>query len=277
MSPENAFVDVSSFPAVDQVSDTATMIAMLDRLNRFLVGPKETLLNRLSVDHARAVLDVGCGTGGDVVDMASRMPRGGAAVGMDASEAMITEARRRHGEASTGDRGGADIAFRLGDALDLPYADHTFDVCRVETVLQHLRDAGRAVQEMVRVTRPGGRVGALEFDEGGWLLDHPDQPATRAILDAYADSMACGWMGRQLPRMFREAGLTEVSVDAVVILGTFEAARALLTPAVTRLRDKHVLSPQQVNDWWAALDQQAAVGNFLGGSVAFVVTGTRPR
>jgi len=47
ISPENAFVDVSSFPAVDQVSDTVTMIAMLDRLNRFLVGPKETLMNRL--------------------------------------------------------------------------------------------------------------------------------------------------------------------------------------------------------------------------------------
>src|SRR5262249_24087233 len=152
-------------------------------------------------------------TGGDVVDMASRMPRGGAAVGVDASEAMITEARRRHGEARTGDRGGARIAVRPGGALGPPYADPTVGGCRGGTVLQHRRDAGGAVQEMVRVSRPGGRVGALEFDEGGWLLDHPDQPATRAILDAYADSMACGWMGRQLPRMFREAGLTEVSVD----------------------------------------------------------------
>src|SRR5262249_23556597 len=75
-----------------------------------------------------------------------------------------------------------------------------------------------AIREVVRVTRPGGRVGALEMDLGTVLLDHPDRAVTQAVLSASADSMAQPWMGRQLPRLFRQAGLTGVSVDPIVIL-----------------------------------------------------------
>ena len=275
MSPESTFVDVSQFTAVDQVSDPAAMIEMLDRLKRLLRAPKDALLDRLAVQGARAALDVGCGTGGDVVEMASRMSQGCEAVGVDASKAMITEARRRHSGPLADAGAGVSVTFRLGDALGLPYPDGAFDVCRAETVLQHLRDPRQAIREMVRVTRPGGRVGALEFDHGGSMLDHPDQQATQAILNAYTDSIACGCMGRQLPRMFREAGLTEVSVDPFVIFGTLQAFRGLLTPTMARLRDEHVLTGEQANEWWAALSRWEAEGNFLGSATAFVVTGIR--
>lgn len=275
MTPEGAFVDISQFTAVDHVSDPAAMIGMLDRLNSFLRGPKDTLLDRLSLQRARTALDVGCGTGGDVAQMARRMPAASQAAGLDASEAMIAEARRRHGGAPA--EAGASVTFRLGDALALPYPDGTFDVCRTETVLQHLRDTRRAVAEMVRVTAPGGRVGALEFDQGSVMLDHPDQQTTRAILSAFSDSMACGWIGRQLPRLFRQAGLTEVSVDPFVIVGSAQAFRALLAPVVTRLHDEHVLTGEQANGWLATLSRLDDDGDFFGGSTVFVVTGTRPR
>src|SRR5215469_5730051 len=92
--PETA--DVSQFTAVDQAPDPAAMIEVLGRLKRLLHRPKSVLLERLSPEQAASVLDVGCGTGDDVAVMASRMPPGGEAVGVDASEAMIAEARRRH-------------------------------------------------------------------------------------------------------------------------------------------------------------------------------------
>jgi ubiquinone/menaquinone biosynthesis C-methylase UbiE len=280
MSPEGTSADISQFTAVDRVSDPAAMIGMLDRLKSLLRGPKDTLLDRLSLEHARMALDVGCGTGGDVVEMAGRMPPESQAAGLDASEAMIAEARRRH-EGGRHGRGraaaGAGVTFRLGDALGLPYPDGTFDVCRTETVLQHIRDARQAVAEMARVTAPGGRVGALEFDQGSAMLDHPDQQTTRVILNAFSDSMACGLIGRQLPRLFRHAGLTDVSVDPFVILGTAQAFRALLAPVVTRLHDERVLTGEQANQWWATFSGLDDDGDFLGGSTVFVVTGTRPR
>jgi ubiquinone/menaquinone biosynthesis C-methylase UbiE len=266
--PETA--DVSQFTAVDQAPDPAAMIEVLGRLKRLLHRPKSVLLERLSPEQAASVLDVGCGTGDDVAVMASRMPPGGEAVGVDASEAMIAEARRRH--AGLGPR----VTFGLGDALALPYPDAAFDICRTETVLLHVAEPPRAVEEMARVTRPGGRVGALEIDEGCAVLDHPDQQMTRTILDAYGDAKACAWIGRQLPRLFRQAGLADVSVDPFVILGCLEIFRALLGPAVKRLCDERVLTAEQASGWWEALTRQADEGDFLGGAVAFVVTGTRP-
>lgn len=258
---------VAQFGAHHQVSDPAAMIQLFDRLKRLLQRPKAILLDRLSVQDARSALDVRCGTGDDIAEMARRMPPGSEVVGVDSSEAMLAEARRRHS--------GPDVIFRRGDVLSLPFADGSFEVCRAETVLVHVPDPLRAVEEMARVTWPGGRVGVLEIDEGSFVLDHPDQRLTQTILGAYSDSMACGWAGRQLPRLFRQAGLTGVSVDPVVVLGPLEMVRALLGPAVTRLRDQGVLTAGQAGDWWAALDRQAAEGDFLGGAMAFVVTGTR--
>jgi ubiquinone/menaquinone biosynthesis C-methylase UbiE len=259
--------EVSQFGAVHQVPDPAAMIELFDRLKRVLHRPKAILLERLSVQHASSALDVRCGTGDDVAEMATRMPPGSEAVGVDANEAMLAEARTRHSGHAT---------FRLGDVLALPFADNSFDVCRAETVFVHVPEPRQAVEEMARVTWPGGRVGALEIDEGSFVLDHPDQQLTRTILSAYSDSMACGWAGRQLPRLFRQAGLADVSVDPVVVLGPLEMIRALLSPAVTRLRDQGVLTVGQANGWWGALSRQADEGHFLGGATAFVVTGTRP-
>src|SRR5262249_24169809 len=133
--------------------DPAALIALLDGAKPLFRAAKSVLLERLAVENARTALDVGCGTGADVVEMARRMLQSAKATGVDASDAMIAEARRR----ARGLR--ANVLFRVGDALDLPYPDGVFDVCRVETVLQHLADPLRAIRELVRVTRPGGRVG----------------------------------------------------------------------------------------------------------------------
>lgn len=266
---EHSVTAVSQFGAVHQVPDPVAMIELFDRLKRVLHRPKAILLDRLSVERANAALDVRCGTGDDVAEMARRMPPGTEAVGLDASEAMLAEARRRHSGLGT-------ATFRIGDVLALPYAENSFDVCRAETVFVHVPEPLQALEEMARVTWPGGWVGALEIDEGSFVLDHPDQQLTRTILSAYSDSMACGWAGRQLPRLFRQAGLADVSVEPVVVLGPLEMIRALLSPAVTRLRDQGVLTAGQANGWWEALSRQADQGDFLGGATAFVVTGTRP-
>ena len=269
MSPDRAVADPGKFGAVDRVFDPAALIALLDGAKPLFRAAKSVLLERLALEHASTALDVGCGTGADVVEMAGRMPHGGKATGVDASEAMIAEARRR--AAGLGD----DVLFRLGDALDLPYPDGVFDACRVETVLQHLADPLLAIREMVRVTRPGGRVGALEMDLGTVLLDHPDRAVTQAVLSASADSMAQPWMGRQLPRLFREAGLTGVSVDPIVILSGPENFRAQVGPAFTRLREEHVLTAEQARDWWSGLSKPGYADGFLGGATVFVVAGTR--
>jgi ubiquinone/menaquinone biosynthesis C-methylase UbiE len=120
-------------------------------------------------------------------------------VGLDASETMIAEARRRARERQAG------VAFEVGDVQALPFPDSTFDVCRAARLLEHLPRGERAISEMARVTRKDGRIVVFDFDWDTLVIDHPDKETTRTIVLSYSDSIQNGWIGRQLPRLFKGA------------------------------------------------------------------------
>src|SRR5271169_2485771 len=104
------------------------------------------------------VLDVATGTGDLAIELARRVAPGGEVVGSDFSEAMLARARVKPKPAA-----GAELRFEWGDALELPYADGTFDAATVGFGARNFSDLGRGLAEMVRVVRPGGRVVVLEF------------------------------------------------------------------------------------------------------------------
>jgi ubiquinone/menaquinone biosynthesis C-methylase UbiE len=189
---------------------------------------------------------------------------------VDISETMIAEARRRTAGLGTG------VSLRTGDATDLPYPDQAFDACRAATVLQHVPDPARVIREMVRVTRPGGRVGVLEFDQETTFVDHLDTETTRIILGTFADAAVNGHVGRELPRLLRAAGLTDVSVTPEVNLANPQFFRAVFHDHVARLQDQAVLTSQRASQWWAELDVRTQAGDFLGGAAVFVVAASRP-
>jgi SAM-dependent methyltransferase len=91
----------------------------------------------------RYALEVGCGTGLILERVARRASR---AVGIDLSAGMISHAKDR----------GLDV--QIASATDLPFADESFDVCYSFKVLAHVPPLERALAEMARVTKPGGRV-----------------------------------------------------------------------------------------------------------------------
>src|SRR6516164_1361242 len=114
--------DITRFAHVDATGDAGSLIAFLDTANALagLRAAKQALLDQLRLGQARSVLDVGCGTGADLIAMAERLPQGGRAAGIDVSESMIAEARRRVS--------GLDLTISLdtGDAATLPYQDASF-------------------------------------------------------------------------------------------------------------------------------------------------------
>jgi SAM-dependent methyltransferase len=261
--------EVSRFFAVDHVEAPNQLIEFLAAAKSLPGIPeaKAEMLDRLAPDGASAGLDVGCGYGADVEALAARLRPGGHAVGIDASQTMIAEARRR--VAGTG----LDVRFVVGDALALPFDDDTFDVCRIETVLQHVDEPGQAVTEMARVTRPGGRIAALEFDADTMFLDHPDVEFWEVNRATFVDAAVQGSVGRQLPRLFTEAGLTDVWTAPRVIPSGAGFFRTLLGHPVTELVGAGVFTPQRVDRWWAAMEEAMTAGHFTGGATAFVVSG----
>jgi SAM-dependent methyltransferase len=181
---------------------------------------------------------------------------------------MIAEANRRAAGV------GVSVIFRTGDALALPFEDDAFDICRIETVLQHLADPETAVMEMARVTRPGGRIAALEFDLGTLFVDHPDTELSETIWTSYLRETVQGSMGRQVPRLFAQAGLTDVTSAPRVITVNPDFFRLVAGYHVDQLCAAGVLSSDRAAGWWAAMDEAAASGYFTGGAAAFVVSGT---
>jgi demethylmenaquinone methyltransferase/2-methoxy-6-polyprenyl-1,4-benzoquinol methylase len=106
-------------------------------------------------------------------------------VGSDFSEAMLARARTKPIPT------GAELRFEWGDALELPYADGTFDAATVGFGARNFSDLGRGLEEMVRVVRPGGRVVVLEFTS-----------PTRAPLSIFYSL----WFDRVVPLLGRLAG-----------------------------------------------------------------------
>src|SRR5438477_619978 len=125
---------------------------------------------------ATRVRDLGCGPGTITADIGRRVAPG-PVPGIDASAAVIDEARRDAG-------GGPNVEFSVGDLYALEMDDHTFDVVHAHQVLQHLPDPVRALREMKRVCKPGGLVAARDGDYGAFRW-YPDEAAIGRWLALY--------------------------------------------------------------------------------------------
>src|SRR5207244_10519003 len=107
----------------------------------------------------------------------------------------------------------SQASVETGTAEAIPLGDATVDAAVAQTVLIHVPRAAAAVAEMCRVVRPGGRVASIDQDGDALVIDHPDKELTRRLVAFSSDHRyADGWTGRRLPRMFRTAGLSNITV-----------------------------------------------------------------
>jgi SAM-dependent methyltransferase len=152
---------------------------------------------------AVAILEVGCGTGVIVEELARRCSA--RVVGLDLDTDMLTLARRR----IQGESQGSSVNYVQGDAHVLPFPDRSFDVVVCHYLLLWLADPARGVQEMARVVRLGGHVLACAEPDYGGRVDHP--PEMVPLGDLQADALrrqgADPEMGRRLGELFVGAGL----------------------------------------------------------------------
>ena len=103
-------------------------------------------------------IDVSTGTGDLALELARR-PEVDHAVGLDLLQGMVSRAQSK---ASTRGMSGS-VTMIAGDALSLPFADSSFACATAGFSLRNMPDVGKALSEMVRVVRPGGRVVILEL------------------------------------------------------------------------------------------------------------------
>ena len=113
-----------------------------------------------ATDRPLRVLDVASGTGDLAIAIARRFPSA-VVSGVDTSTAMTVVGREKVKRAGFSDR----ITLGSGDAQELGFPDRSFDAAAIAFGIRNVPDRVRALREMARVTRPGGRVAVLELSE----------------------------------------------------------------------------------------------------------------
>jgi len=130
-----------------------------DFLHGLLTARSDQRGRRLLVENAVSpgdrVLDCGAGTGSTGLLAARKVGAGGKVMLLDMSNAMLGGARHKAAQLGLQDR----VATKVGDLLELPFADDSFDVVLSTYSLCPVVDPARGAREMFRVTRPGGRIG----------------------------------------------------------------------------------------------------------------------
>ena len=154
-----------------------------DLMNRVMTGGldgrwRRFAASQIALGPGQRALDIGTGTGDLAIAVARASDPSARVVGVDFAAAMLARAEAKVARLGMADR----ISFARGDGEGLAFPDASFDACCSAFVVRNLADISRGFQEMLRVTRPGGKVVCLE-------VSHPYNPVFAAGFHLYFDRM----------------------------------------------------------------------------------------
>ena len=158
--PLTQWSETERISAVKRIFNTIT--PQYDLLNRIMSGRRDVAWRRFAVSRIPAdagrVIDVATGTGDVAMEIANQRPDA-RVWGVDFVERMMRLAQIKTSEAGLTER----IRYAAGDAMALPFPDNTFDCATVAFGIRNMPDRARALREMSRVVRPGGKIICLEM------------------------------------------------------------------------------------------------------------------
>jgi len=186
---------------------------------------ERTLLPLFALEEDSKVVDVGCGLGFFTEMLSVYLPKGKVR-GIDLDSKLIDEAQKRVGM----HRGRESLEFQTGDAYNLPLPKGFADFTICQTLLMHLKDPAKAINEMKRITKKGGIVSAIERDYMGMTsfdtgMEKLSLPLEKRLLLRKADmlidegkrSLGRGdnEIGSKVPILFHRNGLQILDVRVI--------------------------------------------------------------
>ncbi|MEW2160568.1 methyltransferase domain-containing protein [Streptomyces sp. NPDC007189] len=244
---------------------TDDLIALLDAADRLpgVVELRERSYALLGAGPGMSVVDVGCGAGRAVMELAER---GVKAVGVDPDTRMIAVARGRWP--------GAD--FRVAGAHDLPLADASVDGYRADKVFHELAEPERALAQARRVLRPGGRIVLVGQDWDTFVIDSDDPVLTRTIVHARADLIASPRAARRYRNLLLDAGFDEVTVEVRTGVFTGTAMLPLLVGLAEAACSSGAVTRHDADGWIAGQRTRAGADRLFLALPVFVAAATVP-
>jgi SAM-dependent methyltransferase len=219
-----------------------------------------------------AIVEVGCGSGAIARWLASYVKGANPITAVDVNAYLLSEAEALTRAAGLGDA----ITYGIGDAEALPLPADNFDVTLSCTVMEEV-NADRMLAELVRITRPGGRIGVVvrAIDMVPWMnVDLPDEVrhAAERVAGAGADDDGCA--DASLYRRFVAAGLRDL-----VMGPQYGADTAQRSPDRLRLfvgRVAQGLAADDAHAFRESVKQATSSGSMVWAEAYHCAVGTRP-
>lgn len=155
-----------------------------------------------SLAEGETVLDLGSGTGGDVLISAARVGPTGKVYGLDMTDEMLEQARANAAEA-----GVDNVEFVKGYLEDIPLPDDSIDIALSNCVINLAADKRVVLQEAARVLKPGGRVA---FSDVIAAEDMPDD--VRRDMQEWTGCIAGALTRSEYERYLAEAGFVDIAI-----------------------------------------------------------------
>ena len=181
-------------------------------------------------------LDAGCGTGFLSLEMAARGHR---VSGIDFAPAMLAAARRKAAAQ------GLSVHFEEGDAEQLPFPPGSFDLVISRHVLWTLPHPEAAIDEWIRVLKPGGRLAVVDGSEHNAATAPPQHENARTSPEYAAIGDKLPFMGGrprpEIEALLRKKGLVNVTGDSLQDLVAAQVARMVAEGREGRARERYVV------------------------------------
>lgn len=234
---------------------------------------KQRTIDQVDIQAGQIVLDVGCGIGLDAIQMAAMVGHTGRVYGVDISHEMIASARTNAASIDL------PLTFRVGSIYQLEFPNNNFDRCRADKVFQHLSDPKEALKELIRVTKPGGKIIIADPDHDSLIIDTPFTEINRRFTQFRSDHMPQGGIAHQLYGFCKGFGLERISVLPHTQVYTDYQEKKITSPYLEEIWFAHrqgAVSKEEAETWATYLQQMIDDECFLCMQTYIITTAFKP-
>lgn len=250
-------------PDMLEFNDAAARALEAVYLTPDVVAQRTRVLDLLQPRPGEAIVDIGVGPGLLALDLAKMVGEHGRVVGFDTSEPMLRMARTRLAALP-------QASMEQGDAVALPFEAASFDAMVSTQVYEYVADMKTALNEVVRILKPGGRTVILDTDWRSIVWHTEDKTRMEKMLEIWDDHLADPHLPATLGAKLERAGLRVEKVEVVPMLSAGWQPHSYAAGISRQIRrfvgdnaERHGVKQSEVDAWFDEQMQLAERGGFF--------------
>lgn len=237
------------------------------------VRQRAFVMGALDPRSGESVMDIGSGPGFCAAEIAGTVGPSGRVLGVDSSPPMIELAKKRCA-------GLSQASFREGEATSLPAGEGEFDAALSTQVYEYVSDMPKALAELYRILRPGGRAVILDTDWSSVVWSAKDEGRAARIIEAWDRHLVDPHLPRTLSGLLRTAGFEIMGREVHVIFNPdFDPdcySRRMLDIIVPFVIRHGGIDKEEAKAWSAELDAIGEAGEYFFSLNRYLFVARRP-